>query len=106
MLEKLDVANKDFRSSLDMNDAAIHRENAIQSLEVAYFSYQEQKDHLDAGRNFYNQLLGEISIFHKNCKQFVYERKMEGASLEHELSSMHLSEHEHSGGHSDTSSTP
>lgn len=107
VLEKLAAANQDFRASLDMNDAAIHRENAIQSLEVAYFSYQEQKDHLDAGRNFYNQLLGEIAIFNKNCKQFVYERKMEGASLEHELSSMHLSEQEHSGGsHSDTSSTP
>lgn len=105
VIEKLSTANNDFRASLDMNDAAIHRENAIQSLEVAYISYQEQKDHLDAGRNFYNQLLGEISLFHKNCKQFVYERKMEGASLEHELSSMHLSEQEHSS-HSDASATP
>lgn len=104
----LATANEEFRESLDMNEAAIHRENAIQSLEVAYFQYQEQKDHLDAGRNFYNQLLGEISTFFKNCKNFVYERKMEGASLEHELSSMNMEEqrYERAPSASSSSGTP
>ncbi|KAF2840799.1 BRO1-domain-containing protein [Patellaria atrata CBS 101060] len=58
------------------------REQALQSLENAYFKYKEIISNLDVGRKFYNDLAKIVGRFRDECRNFVYQRRAEAASME------------------------
>lgn len=86
LLTKITELNRQFLEIRDNEEASIERENAIQNLEVAYFKFAEIVQNLDEGRKFYNSLMEQLVLFVDQCKEFVYQRRIEGRELESSIS--------------------
>jgi programmed cell death 6-interacting protein len=100
LVEYIKDVNEEFCDSRKTDSKIIERQNAIQSLEIAYNKYDEIKNNLDEGRKFYNSMLSNLTRLLAACKSFVYDRRIEGRNLEFEISqSKHASQ---STGYEDT----
>lgn len=82
ILQQLRKLNEVFVSQQMSDENTTVRKQAIQSLDTAYTRFQEILSNLEQGRKFYNTILGRLRTFADSCKQFVYERRMEGSNLE------------------------
>lgn len=85
ILKKIEELNEQFLEIKDNDNTTIQRENAIQNLEVAYFKFGEIVRNLDEGRTFYNSLIERLRSFIDQCKEFVYQRRIEGRELENSI---------------------
>ena len=79
---RLDEANKGFLNARRRDGSSKAREQALQKLEGAYLKYREVVANLDGGRKFYNDLAKIVGRFRDECKNFVYQRRMEAAQME------------------------
>lgn len=86
ILGKIEELNERFLEIRESDSTTVERENAIQNLEVAYFKFGEIMQNLDEGRKFYNSLIDQLQRFKDQCKEFVYERRVEGRELENSIS--------------------
>ncbi|KAH8821259.1 BRO1-like domain-containing protein [Xylogone sp. PMI_703] len=91
-------ANAAFVKARKGDASSREREQALQTLENAYFKYKEIVSNLDAGRKFYNDLSKIVGRFRDDCKAFLYERQQEASMLESEinlppLSSLSIQQH-------------
>lgn len=86
ILAQIVELNKQFLEIRDNDSSTIERENAIQNLEVAYYKFGEIMQNLDEGRKFYNSLIEQLRSFTDQCKEFVYQRRIEGRQLENSIS--------------------
>lgn len=86
LLAKITELNQQFLEIRDNDEGSIERENSIQNLEVAYFKFAEIVQNLDEGRKFYNSLMEQLVLFVDQCKEFVYQRRIEGRELESTIS--------------------
>lgn len=85
ILSKIEQLNTQFLEFRESDSTTIDRENAIQNLEVAYFKFGEIMQNLDEGRKFYNSLIEQLRSFVDQCKEFVYQRRIEGRELENHI---------------------
>jgi programmed cell death 6-interacting protein len=85
-LNRLQAANASFLNARRGDQSTKQREQALQSLENAYYKYKEIISNLDVGRKFYNDLAKIVSRFRDDCKNFAYQRKAEASQLEIDLS--------------------
>ena len=79
---RLDEANKSFLNAREGDSSSRAREQALQKLDGAYSKYREIIANLDGGRKFYNDLAKIVGRFRDECKNFVYQRRMEAAQME------------------------
>ncbi|KAI0049741.1 pH-response regulator [Auriscalpium vulgare] len=66
------------------------RENALQSLDLAYHKYKEITRHLEEGLQFYNDLAALLMKFKENCKGWVNDRRSEMLSLTQTMNAMSM----------------
>jgi hypothetical protein len=81
-IKRLQVANASFINARRGDQSTKQREQALQSLENAFYKYKEIIQNLDNGRKFYNDLAKIVSRFRDECRNFAYERKSEASQLE------------------------
>lgn len=81
-LNRLQAANASFLNARRGDQSTKQREQALQSLQNAYYKYKEIISNLDVGRKFYNDLAKIVSRFRDDCKSFAYQRKSEASQLE------------------------
>lgn len=82
LTSQLEVANSTFVAARKGDTSSREREQALQRLENAYFTYKEIVSNLEVGRKFYNDLAKIVGRFRDGCKAFVYERREEAIRLE------------------------
>ncbi len=61
------------------------RQEALQSLEVAYYGFNELIENIQQGLKFYEDFVKSVNIILKDCDDFVYERRVEGRELENDI---------------------
>jgi programmed cell death 6-interacting protein len=81
-IQRLQTANAAFVNARRGDQSTKQREQALQSLENAYYKYKEIIANLDTGRKFYNDLSKIVSRFRDDCRSFVYQRKQEASQVE------------------------
>jgi programmed cell death 6-interacting protein len=81
-IKRLQDANTVFVNARRGDKSTKEREQALQSLENAYYKYKEIIANLDVGRKFYNDLAKIVSRFRDDCRSFVYQRKQEASQIE------------------------
>lgn len=81
-IKRLQDANTAFLTARKGDQSTKQREQALQSLENAYFKYKEIISNLDVGRKFYNDLAGIVDRFRTEAKNFAYQRKSEASQIE------------------------
>jgi programmed cell death 6-interacting protein len=86
-IKRLQDANVAFVNARRGDQSTKQREQALQSLENAYFKYKEIISNLDVGRKFYNDLAKIVSRFRDDCRSFAYQRKSEASQIEKLVSS-------------------
>lgn len=86
LLAQLQRANTAFIAARKGDSSTKDREQALQALENAYVAYKEIISNIDTGRKFYNDLAGIVTRFRDECRNFVYQRRAEAATLEDDLS--------------------
>lgn len=86
LLSRLLSANDGLNTARKGDASTREREQALQNLENAYLSYKEIISNIETGRKFYNDLAGIVSRFRDECRNFVYSRRAEAATLESDLS--------------------
>ncbi|KAF2197562.1 BRO1-domain-containing protein [Delitschia confertaspora ATCC 74209] len=84
-IQRLQAANFAFLNARRGDQSTKQREQALQSLENAYFKYKEIISNLDVGRKFYNDLAKIVSRFRDECRNFAYERKAEASQMENDM---------------------
>ena len=82
LLKRVQEANAAFLVARKGDTSTKQREQALQSLENAYFKYKEIISNLEAGRKFYNDLAKIVSAFRDECRNFAYQRRAEAAQME------------------------
>jgi programmed cell death 6-interacting protein len=82
LINRLQEVNAAFSSARKVDSSTKQREQALQSLENAYFKYKEIITNLEAGRKFYNELGRIVSMFRDECRNFAYDRRSEASQLE------------------------
>jgi programmed cell death 6-interacting protein len=87
-IKRLQDANVAFVNARRGDQSTKQREQALQSLENAYFKYKEIISNLDVGRKFYNDLAKIVSRFRDDCRSFAYQRKSEASQIEKLVSSL------------------
>ena len=80
--KRLQDANAAFLIARRGDQSTKKREQALQSLENAYFKYKEIISNLDVGRKFYNDLAKIVNRFRDDARSFAYQRKSEASVLE------------------------
>ncbi|CAG8955566.1 hypothetical protein HYFRA_00009520 [Hymenoscyphus fraxineus] len=86
LLQALEEANSRFVAGRKGDKSSKEREQALQSLETAYWTYKEIVRDIEGGRKFYNELANWVQKFRNECRDFVYQRREEAQVLESELS--------------------
>lgn len=86
LLETIKELNERFLEIRDNDASSIERENAVQNLEVSYFKFGEILQNLDEGRKFYNSMIEQLRSYIDQCKEFVYQRRVQGRELESSIS--------------------
>ena len=81
-IKRLQDANTAFLTARKGDQSTKQREQALQSLENAYFKYKEIISNLDVGRKFYNDLSGIVDRFRTEAKNFAYQRKSDASQIE------------------------
>ncbi|KAF2279686.1 BRO1-domain-containing protein [Westerdykella ornata] len=84
-LKSLQEANAAFINARRGDQSTKQREQALQSLENAYFKYKEIISNLDVGRKFYNDLAKIVNRFRDDARSFAYQRKSEASQIESDL---------------------
>jgi programmed cell death 6-interacting protein len=87
LMKRVQDANAVFLAARKGDTSTKQREQALQSLENAYFKYKEIISNLEAGRKFYNDLAKIVSTFRDECRNFAYQRRVEAAQMESYVSS-------------------
>ncbi|KAF9563243.1 BRO1-domain-containing protein [Agrocybe pediades] len=82
--------NKQFLESRKDDPIVKEREEALQSLDLAYFKYREITRNLDEGYKFYNDLAGILVQFKEVCKTWCLHRNQELHSVARSMQSMSL----------------
>ncbi|KZF25792.1 putative signal transduction protein [Xylona heveae TC161] len=85
LLAQLEEANSALLAARKGDPSTKEREQALQKLENGYFKYKEIISNLDIGRKFYNDLAKIVNRFRDECKNFVYQRRIEAGQLESDL---------------------
>lgn len=85
LLSTLSTANASFSTARRGDTSSKDREQALQSLENAYFAYKEIVQNLDVGRRFYNDLAGIVTKFRDEAVLWAAERRREAGALEGEI---------------------
>ena len=83
---QLKEANSAFTNARKGDSSTRDREKALQKLENAYVKYNEIVTNLEGGRKFYNGLAKMVTTFRDDCKDFLYQRRLEAGQLENDLS--------------------
>jgi programmed cell death 6-interacting protein len=86
LLSRVQDASSSFQSAKKGDTSSSEREKALQNMENAYTTYKQIMRDLEAGRKFYNDLLGIVTGFRDDCRNFVYGRRIEAQALESDLS--------------------
>ncbi|KAL3479994.1 BRO1-like domain-containing protein [Aspergillus californicus] len=81
-------ANRAFTRAHTGDASTREREKALQELENGYLKYKEIISNIEVGRKFYNDLAKIVGRFRDDVKAFVHKRRMEGSSLEQDISSV------------------
>ncbi|KAF2127355.1 BRO1-domain-containing protein [Dothidotthia symphoricarpi CBS 119687] len=81
-IKRLQDANATFLLARRGDQSTKQREQALQSLENAYFKYKEIISNLDVGRKFYNDLAKIVNRFRDDVRSFAYQRKSEASQIE------------------------
>lgn len=84
--KRLQEAHAAFAQARRGDSSTNEREQALQSLENAYFKYKEIVSNIEVGRKFYNDLAKIVSRFREECRNFTYQRRMEAGRLENDTS--------------------
>ncbi|KAF2635904.1 BRO1-domain-containing protein [Massarina eburnea CBS 473.64] len=84
-INRLQNANAVFVNARRGDQSTKQREQALQSLENAYYKYKEIIANLDVGRKFYNDLAKIVNRFRDESRSFAYQRKQEASQLESDL---------------------
>ena len=84
---RLQRANTSFLEARRGDTSTKEREQALQSLENAYYRYKEIISNLEVGRKFYNDLAKMVARYRDDCKNFAYQRRAELGSIESDLTS-------------------
>ncbi|KAF2471550.1 BRO1-domain-containing protein [Lindgomyces ingoldianus] len=84
-IKRVKDANAAFVNARKGDQSTKQREQALQSLENAYFKYKEIISNLDVGRKFYNDLAKIVSRFRDDCRSFSYQRKSEASQVENDI---------------------
>jgi programmed cell death 6-interacting protein len=82
LVESIRQRNETFNELYETDAVTKDRQSAIQCLEVAYFKFHTVKANLEEGRVFYNQILGQLTKFVKDCDGFVFVRRKDGRERE------------------------
>lgn len=91
-IKRLREANAAFVNARRGDQSTKQREQALQSLENAYYKYKEIVANLDVGRKFYNDLAKIVNRFRDDCRSFAYQRKQEASQIERFVPPQLLSE--------------
>ncbi|KAL1302117.1 hypothetical protein AAFC00_002552 [Neodothiora populina] len=86
LLSQLQRANGTLNIARKGDSSTREREQALQNLENAFLAYKEIISNIDTGRKFYNDLAGIVTRFRDECRNFVYQRRAEAATMESDLS--------------------
>lgn len=81
-ISQIQQLNEEFLAARESDDGLVERENAIQSMEVAYIKFKTILRNLDEARVFYNGIIQQLQEYMSQCKDFVYQRRVEGRELE------------------------
>ncbi|CAI6338206.1 unnamed protein product [Periconia digitata] len=84
-IRRLEAANNAFVNARRGDQSTKQREQALQSLENAYYKYKEIIANLDVGRKFYNDLAKIVNRFRDDCRSFAYQRKQEASQIEGDI---------------------
>ncbi|KAF1926127.1 BRO1-domain-containing protein [Didymella exigua CBS 183.55] len=84
-IKRLQDANASFLIARRGDQSTKQREQALQSLENAYFKYKEIISNSDVGRKFYNDLAKIVNRFRDDARSFAYQRKSEASAIESDL---------------------
>lgn len=84
-IRRLEAANNAFVNARRGDQSTKQREQALQSLENAYYKYKEIIANLDVGRKFYNDLAKIVNRFRDDCRSFAYQRKQEASQIERQV---------------------
>ncbi|KIM39855.1 hypothetical protein M413DRAFT_19615 [Hebeloma cylindrosporum] len=90
ILGEIQTRDKLFLDSRRDDPVVKERENALQSLDLAYFKYREITRNLDEGFKFYNDLAGILIQFKEVCKTWSLHRNQEIHTLTRSMQSMAL----------------
>lgn len=82
IISRTQEANASFVACRRVDSSLKEREQALQTLENAHSRYREILDNLNAGRKFYNDLAKLLARFRDECKDFVYQRRIEAGQFE------------------------
>lgn len=82
VLQRVQEANTAFTNARKGDGSTKQREQALQTLENAFFKYKEIISNLDVGRKFYNDLAKIVSRFRDECRNFAYQRRADASQLE------------------------
>lgn len=85
LMKTLNSANTAFNTARRGDTSSKDREQALQTLENAYFAYKEIVQNLDVGRRFYNDLAGIVTKFRDEAGVWAKERRREAGVLEGEI---------------------
>ncbi|KAF1814411.1 BRO1-domain-containing protein [Eremomyces bilateralis CBS 781.70] len=85
LLKNLHATNQAFVNARRGENSTKTREDALQSLENAFYKYKEIISNLHAARKFYNDLAKIVTRFRDDCKNFAYQRRMEASEVEGDL---------------------
>jgi programmed cell death 6-interacting protein len=94
-IKKLQDANAAFVNARRGDQSTKQREQALQSLENAYFKYKEIISNLDVGRKFYNDLAKIVNRFRDEARSFAYQRKSEASQIERSVVRMYSTRREY-----------
>lgn len=84
-IDRLKEANAAFVNARKGDQSTKQREQALQSLENAFFKYKEIISNLDVGRKFYNDLARIVNRFRDDARAFAYQRKSEATQIESDI---------------------
>ncbi|KAL9095676.1 MAG: hypothetical protein Q9165_002108 [Trypethelium subeluteriae] len=105
---RLQHANTAFLDARRGDTSTREREQALQSLENAYYKYKEIISNLDVGRKFYNDLAKMVARYRDDCRTFAYQRRADlrarESDLVSQLSGLNLSNNSHYNNSSSSSS--
>jgi programmed cell death 6-interacting protein len=81
-IKRLQEANVAFVNARKGDMSTKQREQALQSLENAYYKYKEIISNLDTGRKFYNDLAKIVDRFRDDARRFAHQRRSEASQME------------------------